>query len=376
MMQELFDDLYANIEREAIDKKTRNIFAELAKVEKPKLILYGAGGNCESAMFLCSWMNAVVECVCDSKAKGTFVYKNHEYNIISLEELLQKHKDAYVLITSWKYEQEIYDILLERKFPEERIFFLRCPWMLSVEEFQEKYLQGYRWAYSYFEDANSKKHILDRIRLLLLGFPCPADSLYQNGYFGYTGIKVEENETYLDGGAYTGDSAEEFILHMRHNAKQYKRVFAFEPDKEICRIAEENLQQYKDVEVIPAGLWSKTTELQFFKKEEQLGSEIGICNAENAVSVPVVSLDDYFERKAEDSWPTIIKLDVEGSEKEVLLGATKIIQLKKPKLVICAYHKPEDIYELPQTIMQLRSDYTFKLWQIGESFFDTILYAV
>ncbi len=77
-----------------------------------------------------------------------------------------------------------------------------------------------------------------------------------------------------------------------------------------------------------------------------------------------------------EEWPTLIKMDIEGAEKEALLGAEKIIKEKKPKLIICAYHKPEDIYELPRTIMEMRNDYKFTLWQIGESFWDIILYAV
>lgn len=45
-------------------------------------------------------------------------------------------------------------------------------------------------------------------------------------------------------------------------------------------------------------------------------------------------------------------------------------------MIICAYHKPEDIYELSQTILSIRPDYQLEFWQIGESFWDMILYAV
>jgi hypothetical protein len=44
-------------------------------------------------------------------------------------------------------------------------------------------------------------------------------------------------------------------------------------------------------------------------------------------------------------------------------------------LVICAYHKPEDIYELPEAIMRIRDDYELSLWQIDNSFWDLVLYA-
>lgn len=69
-------------------------------------------------------------------------------------------------------------------------------------------------------------------------------------------------------------------------------------------------------------------------------------------------------------------MDIEGSEKEALIGATKIIREKKPKLAICAYHKVEDVYELPLIIQMLRADYKFVLRQHYEGCFDMVLYAV
>ena len=87
-------------------------------------------------------------------------------------------------------------------------------------------------------------------------------------------------------------------------------------------------------------------------------------------------MDLFFADKPQEQWPTIIKMDIEGEEKEALLGAEQIIRTQKPQMIICAYHKPEDIYELLQTILKIRDDYKISFWQIGRSFWDIILYAV
>ena len=42
-----------------------------------------------------------------------------------------------------------------------------------------------------------------------------------------------------------------------------------------------------------------------------------------------------------------------------LKGAAKSIKKWKPKLTICAYHKPEDLYTLAQYVKSLRDDYEF-----------------
>ena len=371
-----FDKKLQELELEE-EKYQRCVFSALEREKRP-LILYGAGGNCEFAMYTCSLMKASVECVCDSKATGLYNYANQRYMIISKEILLERYKESYVLITSWKYENEIYDTLSECGFPKENLFFLRNPHRITMEEFCQNYAAGYRWAYNLFKDADSRRRIMDKIRLLLFGVPCSADSLYKDGYLGYPKVSVETGEVYVDGGAYIGDTVEEFIAYAIKSQKQYKHIYAFEPDENNIKRAISNLQQYKNISVVPAGLWGKTTTLNFLSKNngDFIGSYLSENKNENTITVPVVSLDEFFSDKAQDTWPTIIKMDIEGAEKEALLGAAKIIATKKPKLIICAYHKPEDIYELPQTILSIRSDYQLEFWQIGESFWDIILYAI
>ena len=52
-------------------------------------------------------------------------------------------------------------------------------------------------------------------------------------------------------------------------------------------------------------------------------------------------------------------MDVEGSEKKALLGARKTIEKYHPKLYVCAYHRNEDIFELPLLINSFFDGYRF-----------------
>ena len=54
---------------------------------------------------------------------------------------------------------------------------------------------------------------------------------------------------------------------------------------------------------------------------------------------------------------TYVKADVEGCEKEMLIGAEKTLKRLKPKLNIAAYHRSCDIFELPLMINELNSAY-------------------
>jgi FkbM family methyltransferase len=156
---------------------------------------------------------------------------------------------------------------------------------------------------------------------------------------------LSNSEVYIDGGAYTGDTAEEFI---KASGGGYAHVYSFEPDPDNYKIAARNLAKYEHVDLIQRGLWSKETELQFKTADNivtGIGSAIVPSQAQDPkiISVPVTSLDAFFGGRPDCELPTLIKLDVEGAEKEALLGAAQIIRKTKPKLIICAYHKPEDI---------------------------------
>ncbi|MDD2806843.1 MAG: FkbM family methyltransferase, partial [Elusimicrobiales bacterium] len=61
-----------------------------------------------------------------------------------------------------------------------------------------------------------------------------------------------------------------------------------------------------------------------------------------------------------------IKIDVEGYEKNVLLGAERIIKKYKPVLSLAAYHRPADKKNLPKVILGLRDDYKITIKTFAE----------
>lgn len=53
----------------------------------------------------------------------------------------------------------------------------------------------------------------------------------------------------------------------------------------------------------------------------------------------------------------LIKMDIEGAEISALSGAVNIIQKLKPKLAITAYHKDQDLWEIPSLIKKMNPNY-------------------
>ena len=85
------------------------------------------------------------------------------------------------------------------------------------------------------------------------------------------------------------------------------------------------------------------------------------------------SLDNLLSGKSIDH----IKYDVEGSEREALLGSAQTIKAHAPKLLVSLYHRSEDMFALPELVEELNSEYTLYLRRFSYiPAWDLNLYAI
>lgn len=86
------------------------------------------------------------------------------------------------------------------------------------------------------------------------------------------------------------------------------------------------------------------------------------------------TLDDYATSSL--NRVDFIKMDVEGAELAALIGATEVIREFKPRLAISGYHKPEDLWELPQKIKALNPGYELTFGHHSPVHWESVFYAV
>lgn len=72
--------------------------------------------------------------------------------------------------------------------------------------------------------------------------------------------------------------------------------------------------------------------------------------------------------------PTFIKIDIEGGEKDFILGAYKTIAKHKPNLAICVYHKPEDFFEIVDKILYINKSYKLYFRHHSLGFTESVMY--
>lgn len=178
-------------------------------------------------------------------------------------------------------------------------------------------------------------------------------------------IKPNLNEVYVDLGAYNGDTIKE-ILEFTHG--KYVSIYALEPDKKNFKKLAKFVDGMPHVYAYNSAAWCIDTELPFAAKA---GRQSAItANSENMVGA--LSVDSILAKKP----ATIIKMDVEGFEREAIWGAALTISHYAPKMMVSLYHRNEDIFELPLLIKKLNPSYKLYIrHQLYIPAWETNLYA-
>lgn len=187
-------------------------------------------------------------------------------------------------------------------------------------------------------------------------------SPYSQEFFAEDVLHFGPEEVFVDGGAFDGDS----FLRFAQLAPGFSKAYLFEPDAEICLRATQRAAGDLRVAICNYGLWSATTELLFSSTG---GMDGAIC--ENGdIRVPVVSIDEFVRDKV-----THIKLDVEGAEKEALLGGRRQIGNNRPQMAVALYHRASDLWKLPALIEALGGRYQYSIRHYSQTVDDSIVYA-
>jgi hypothetical protein len=225
-------------------------------------------------------------------------------------------------------------------------------------------------AFSLFQDLKSLCHFVDHVEWrLTLDFDLLPRPDPQTIYFNEEILTENPKEFLIDGGAFTGDTLKSFLEGF--GRKGFYKVLCFEPDPrnfETLRQTALSLKpQNGQIEVYPYALGDAVTEIQV---ETSGGPSSRVGFGETTISCRMID-----EFATEDRSPTFIKLDIEGYELPALRGAVQTIRKSKPVLAVSAYHKQDDLWELPLEIHAMQPEYEFRLAPHVADGWDLVLYA-
>lgn len=301
-------------------KEGKKFFGENGVLKKCFLtgecVIWGSGYWGESLYNFSSNYNW--KYIVDNKPKSD---KMGDILIISGEKFLKEYQNEYIFISTRLYYSEIHEQLIKAGISEERIINVGkiLDILMSKQYFDLEYLP---------QTANNE-------------------------------------EIFVDVGCYDGMSS----VYFSEWSKKKSKIYAFETNEKIHEECKRNFQKNNlEYVLIPKGAWSEETTLKF---ESDMGTRSYISERGKIV-INVTTIDKVMQ----DVEVTFIKMDIEGAELQALIGAENIIKRNKPKLAISIYHKPEDIWELPEIILKYNPQYKLYLRHYNLNDCDTVLYAI
>ncbi len=335
----------------------------LEKNRNNDIYFFGAGGVFQTAV------ERHREILSQMRVKGVFDNASAKwgnkaagYEVLPLEKLQDCDQNALMIITS-SYVQEIRSQLLEHGFRQIYSYQELTHIGRMFSEDEVKKLESVK---GYLAD-NKSKEVIDAIVQKRRKGECDfSDICEENQYFAENLVHVGENEVFVDGGAYIGDTIEVII---KKTGNKFSRIYAFEPEASNYEKLKEQYGCDGRIRLVHAGLGRSHQELYFIKNEKN--REAGRVAEYGEESIIIENIDDYIQERV-----SFIKLDVEGFEMDTLRGAEKTILLYKPTLAICLYHKAEDLYEIPQYIHSLAPEYKLYVRHHSKGVAETVLYAI
>lgn len=162
-----------------------------------------------------------------------------------------------------------------------------------------------------------------------------------------------------DLGAYNGDTVRELLDTADANLQT---IYAMEPDARNFKKLSAYAEREERSKVLPicAGAWSQTATLCFDASGNRNASfEVNRSQslsdrAFKSKEISAIAPDEVFG----DSVIDYIKYDVEGAEREALIGSTRTIRRHLPTLLVSLYHRNEDLFDLPLLIRERFPGYT------------------
>ena len=178
-------------------------------------------------------------------------------------------------------------------------------------------------------------------------------------------IPLGDNEIFADLGAYNGDTAAEFIEACGNS---FRHIYAFEPNPKNFRKLTKNLPESEKITLFNAAAGRENGTVKISANEGRMSRENG---SGKTVEIPVLAVDEAVSENV-----TVLKLDVEGGEREAILGARRHIE-NGAKILCSLYHRNEDMFDLPLLIKSINPELKFYVrHQLYIPAWETNLYAV
>ena len=329
--------------------ETLSVWEKLQASEEP-IIMYGTGNGADKVLDIFEEMNIKISGV---TASNSFVRKREfrGFPVMPLSYFEEKFECFTVIITFGTSIPEVIENIYTVA-EKHRVLVPVVP-VIGTEIFDRDFLEKHKnelnLAYSLMADDLSKEIFEGYVNFLFGGEISLLKKITTNEEEAFENIlKLTENETYIDIGAYRGDTVDTFL---KFSGGKYENIVCAEPDTKSFNKLNIHCESLSNFNSFNAAVTDVDGEIGF---SDVHGRQSAIGGEKLTKSVTLNTL-------CEGVSPTYIKIDSEGCENEILSKGKDILKTYKPKLNIAAYHKCDDIFTLPILINSINPDYRIYL---------------
>lgn len=339
----------------------RDLWEHLAATSKT-VVMYGMGNGADKILSVCAEKGVEVS---DFFASDGFVrgHSFHGKQILTWSEIKEKYgAENVVILLSFGTSRP--DVLenIERIAAEAELYAPDVPAFgdgLFDRAFWEVHREEIERVYGLLADEESRRIYRNVIAFKLTGdirFLRDAES--DREVMMQTMAEPQKLRVAVDLGAYNGDTVRELLSLSEGNLK---RVYAMEPDARNFRKLQAYAESETRAEVIPihAGAWSESETL-YFDASGNRNASFGVNRSEvlserpaKMTEIAARALDEVLGGEPVD----YIKYDVEGAEREALIGSRETVLAHHPTLLVSLYHRNEDVFALPLLIREMFPQY-------------------
>ncbi len=315
---------------------------EALKNEKRPILIYGMGNGADKLIARFNELNIEFQ---DIFASDGFVrgHSFHGIRVKSFSEIKDLYSDFVIALSFASNREEVLSLFseIDAKYD---MYIPDMP-VAGEEYFDSNFCNAHYEeilkAYNALSDEESRSVYASVINYKLTGKLSYLLSAYSTKDELYALISSGKNiETYIDGGAYNGDTLKEAIRYF----SDLKSALLVEPDKRSFKklsafadtLSEPKLSLYN------SALWSSDGTASFISSGNRNSSINSTASHENKTVQTERITVDKIAKVAID----FIKYDVEGAELEALIGSSSTIERDKPVLLVSAYHRSADVFSL------------------------------
>ncbi len=324
----------------------QNVWDVLKSTQLP-IVIYGMGNGADMVIDKLSQMGVDFADVfaSDSFVRGQFFRGKR---VLKYSDVKEKYSQFFIVMSFAVHDEQTIKNVVEmsKEYPLVAPDVPVADSEIFTKEFIQFHDEEFNRAYELLADEQSKENFVNILNFKVSGkieylfnAQVEKDFVYKNV------LKINCNETFVDLGAYDGDTIEEFLTAC---GGSYNKIFAFEADEKNYKKLFKNTEKLERVFTYNLAAWDKKETLLFEKKKGR-NSKLSV---NGNVSVEANSVDNIVDEKV-----TLIKMDIEGSEEKALLGAVNTIKNHLPKLYVCSYHRNSDMYLLPLMINSFSEKY-------------------